>query len=493
MRFKILHILILFFFISCTFISADEPALPKGLSATEQKTNQQTNSNEPALPAGLTSSTEPQLPQGLETQKSEEPPLPQGLETTTTPVEKKQKEQKKTTTPFDIKIKGFWDNRAGIRYRNDEHQSKDLILGESRLQLKAERFWEKTDIEVTGDFYGDFVQEEVNFDLRQARLTWTLSPTLDLRIGRQILTWGTGDLIFINDLFPKDWNSFFVGREQEYLKAPSDSIKIGWYPEWFNFEIVYTPKFTPDRYITGNPITFWNPLFNKPQGEDNEIQADHPGPRFHDDEWALRAYRKINNFELAFYGYSGRWKSPGGYKLFPPLQAYFPKLNVYGASLRGPVGKGILSLEMGYYDSREDRNGTNPFINNSEFRFLLGYEQELAKNFTGAFQIYWEHILDYDNYIYNQPSWVKNRDENRLLTTIRLTRQLMNQNLILSWFMYYSPTDQDIYLRPNFRYKINDKWWVEGGVNVFIGNEPHTFFGQFMDNSNIYIGARCYF
>ncbi len=477
-------------------IYTDEPALPKGLSSTENTNpSQPPNNNEPTLPQGLSPSShsEPQLPQGLQSQPTNEPQLPQGLGQYNNKEEKKEENKQKKSIPFHIDIKGFWDNRAGIRYREDRQQSKDLILGESRLQLRADKFWDKVSIETTGDFYGDFVQEELNFDLRQARLTWTLSPTLDLRIGRQILTWGTGDQIFINDLFPKDWNSFFVGREQEYLKAPSDSIKLGWYPEWFNFELVYTPRFTPDRYITGDPITFWNPLFNELQGEEQEIRPDHPGPRFHDDEWAFRAYRKINNFEFALYAYSGRWKSPGGQKLLPPLQAYFPKLNVYGTSLRGPVGKGILSLEMGYYDSKEDRDGSSPFINNSEFRFLVGYEQELAKDFTGAFQVYLEHMLDYENYESNQPFWVHNKDENRLLTTIRLTRQLMNQNLILSWFMYYSPTDQDFFLRPNVRYKINDKWWVEGGANIFIGNEPYTFFGQFMENSNIYIGARCYF
>jgi len=471
----------------------DEPALPKGLSSSSESTNH----NEPPLPAGLNNtlpSNEPQLPQGLESTPSNEPQLPAGLEQAPTPdqpkTEKAKQEKKK---PLGIDIKGFLDNRIGTRYREDKQQSKDLILGESRLQLKAEKFWDKIEIETTGDFYGDLVEEELNFDLRQARISWTITSFLDIRLGRQILTWGTGDMLFINDLFPKDWNSYFVGREQEYLKAPSDSIKLGLYPEWFNFEIVYTPRFTPDRYITGDPITFWNPLFNSLQGEDNEVRIDHPGDWFHDDEWAFRAYRKINTFELAFYSYSGRWKSPGGQKLYPPLQAFFPKLNVYGTSLRGPVWKGILSIEMGYYDSKEDRDGNSPFINNSEFRFLVGYEQELTKDFTGGLQIYLEHMLDYDEYKEAQPFWVHNKDQDRLVTTIRLTRQLLNQNLILSWFMYYSPTDQDSYLRPNIRYKINDNWWVEGGANIFIGNEPYTFFGQFMENSNIYIGARCYF
>ena len=50
-----------------------------------------------------------------------------------------------------------------------------------------------------------------------------------------------GDLLFINDLFPKDWVSFFVGRDDEYLKAPSDSLKASFFNELFNLDFVYTP------------------------------------------------------------------------------------------------------------------------------------------------------------------------------------------------------------------------------------------------------------
>ncbi len=62
-----------------------------------------------------------------------------------------------------------------------------------------------------------------------------------ITLGRQILTWGTGDLVFINDLFPKDWVSFFIGRDVEYLKAPSDALKVSAFSSWANLDLVYTP------------------------------------------------------------------------------------------------------------------------------------------------------------------------------------------------------------------------------------------------------------
>jgi hypothetical protein len=66
----------------------------------------------------------------------------------------------------------------------------------------------------------------------------------------------------------------------------------------------------------------------------------------------------------------------------------------------------------------------------------------------------------------------------------------MNQNLVLSLFAYYSPSDNDAYLRPHVRYKINDHWMVEAGGNLFQGAWNQTFFGQFENNSNVYAGVR---
>ena len=66
----------------------------------------------------------------------------------------------------------------------------------------------------------------------------------------------------------------------------------------------------------------------------------------------------------------------------------------------------------------------------------------------------------------------------------------MNQNLRISLFLFYSPTDQDAYLRPNANYKINDYWIAEIGGNVFIGEKDESFFGQFEDANNVYASIR---
>ena len=46
------------------------------------------------------------------------------------------------------------------------------------------------DIRVKGDAYGDLIEEQGDFDLREANVFLRPSKSMDVKIGRQILTWG---------------------------------------------------------------------------------------------------------------------------------------------------------------------------------------------------------------------------------------------------------------------------------------------------------------
>ncbi len=387
----------------------------------------------------------------------------------------------------NLNVHGFYELRAGYRTRNDKYE-KDMSLMEQRLQLEVSLHSVWGDLKFKGDTVGDLVEEEGYFDLREAYLFTMPYDFMDVKVGRQILTWGTGDLIFINDLFPKDWQSFFIGRDTEYLKAPSDAVKMSLFSGVANLDIVYTPQFDSDRYINGERLSYWNSNLGRLAGQDAKIHTEKPDKWFRDDEIALRLYKNVNNYEYALYVYHGYWKSPGGQDVVRG-KAIFPDLDVYGASVRGDVGKGIGNVEVGYYDSRQDQSGKDRNINNSEFRFLVGYTQDIGKNFTAGLQYYVERMMDYGEYKDSMPSGLA-RDRNRHLITLRLTKLLMNQNLRCSLFTYFSPSDKDVYMRPNVNYKVSDNLAVEAGANIFFGDYQNTFFGEFENDSNIYTGVR---
>lgn len=435
---------------------------------------------------------------GTQVYAEEEPFLPEGLgeEVETSPVTVEEED----TDHLSFALNGFLEVRFGIRTQSDPNE-KETSIGETRVQVQLEQPIKQALFKLTSDFIYDPVLGEHAvrleagrgfIDLREASLLLRPIDFIDVKIGRQILTWGTGDLIFINDLFPKDWNAFFIGRDTEYLKAPSDALKTSFFSSWANLDIIYSPRFDADRFIDGRRISFFNTSFVRRTGRDAVVQTEEREDWFKDDEIALRLYQNVKGLELALYGYQGFWKSPAG---FDPAskQAVFPRLSVYGGSVRGPVGRGIGHLELGFYDSEEDRKGDRLSIRNSEFRFLLGYEQEVVQEFTVGLQYYLEQIRDYDNFLQGLPAGSPAADEDRHVLTIRLTRFLLNQDLRLSLFTFYSPSDRDAYLRPKIHYKMDDSWSGEIGGNVFIGKENHTFFGQFELNNNVYVGLRVSF
>ena len=488
MRRKVIISACIIFLLAAGTAAGQEPSLPQGLGQNATSSDRQEN---PSLPSGLGGDEE----QG----NGDEPALPSGLGGEEAPGEAESDEEqgwlgRDGRLPFQLS--GFWDTRAGSRLQDDPHQ-KRLSLAETRLQLETSKYWQGANFVLKSDFLADAAAEDHGLDLRRgegpvdlrsAYVSLSPLPALDLKVGRQVLTWGTGDQLFINDMFPKDWESFFVGRDTEYLKAPSNSARVSLFLEPLNVDLVYTPRFNPDRYIDGQRVSYYHPRDGL-SGRDNTLSADLPGDWITDDEIALRLYKNVSGMELAAYAYDGYWKSPAGFDQ-QKGEALFPKLSVYGASARGSWGPGIGSVEVGYYDSREDRSGDDPEIDNSQLRFLAGYELEPMKNTTVGGQYYLERMLDYEEYEDSLPPGSNKADENRHVLTLRLTRLYWMQTLELSLFTFYSPSDDDAYLRPRAVYDVTDNWRVEVGGNLFFGEQEHTFFGQFQDNTNAYAGVR---
>ncbi len=388
---------------------------------------------------------------------------------------------------YETELYGFVEARQGWRLQDDPFE-KDESISEARFQLNLSKEFSWGIGKFKGDLVGDRVMDEVRGELRELFISLSPFDFMDMKIGRQIQTWGTGDLLFINDLFPKDWESFFTGRDDEYLKAPSDSIRASFFSDHANVDLSYSPVFNGSTYIDGSRLSYWNGV--RIAGSDS-LFNDHERNRFfRDDEIAVRIWKTINGIELAVYGYDGFWQTPEGLNRETGMGIY-PRLRSAGASLRSSLLGGIGNIEAGYYDSHQDDAGDDPFIRNSEARFLAGYERELAADLTAGIQYYLEWMSDYSEYESSLPPGAVRKDEKRHLITLRLTRLMMNQNLRLSLFGYFSPSDEDLYLRPKLHYKISDSWAVDAGGNIFIGEDNHTFFSQFENNSNAYAGLRC--
>lgn len=385
------------------------------------------------------------------------------------------------------RLHGFYELGLGGRLQDDPALPDDKTLAEVRARLEWAGDSAGLHYSLQGDLYADGVEAGPGIDLREALVQFTPLASVDVQAGQQVLTWGTGDMLFLNDLFPKDWKSFFAGRDEVYLKAPAPSIKVSYYGDAANLDLVWTPLFTPDRYIDGERFSYFSPMVGHAVAAPAyRLDADEPDRFPQDGEFAARLFGRVGGTEWALYAYHGFWKQPmgvdaGGAPVFPALQ-------VYGGSVRGTLAGGIANAEMAWYRG-DDRDGDDPRTPNDQLRALLGYEHEIVPRLTGAVQYYVEWIQDYAALERSDPAAYR-PDELRQVVTLRLTSKLMRDNLTLSWFNYWSPTDQDYYMRPAVSYRLDDQWTLSGGANLFGGDAPHTFFGQFEDASNVWLRLR---
>jgi len=150
----------------------------------------------------------------------------------------------------------------------------------------------------------------------------------------------------------------------------------------------------------------------------------------------------------------------------------------------------VLSFEVGYYDSLDDRSGRDPSIENSTSRWLVGYQKDLGGDLSVGFQYYGVYLHDYESYRQSLPRAFPAQDRYRQTLAVRVTKLLRYQTLRLSFFGFYNPNDADYFLNPEVDHKITDALSLTVGSNLFGGKRATTLFGQLDRNDNVYIALR---
>ena len=392
------------------------------------------------------------------------------------------------TRAEELYLGGFLQGLYGGGIDNSNPTSSEMTASETRLQLKLESFSDGAEFFGRLDFvYDDFYTPSYDLELREGYTKFRIGDNLDFKIGRQIVTWGTGDLIFINDLFAKDYQSFFTGRDDQYLKAPHNALRVEYYNSLGTFTAVYSPRFTPNRIPTGERLSYFSPMAGTITGGDDAIfEGRMPEAKFKNGEFAGRFSRYFGSADIALYAYHGFYKNPVGMDM-ANMAAYYPELNVYGASLRLPILGGIAWLESGYYDSRDDGDGGDPTIPNSQISSLAGFERQVKSNLTVNIQYQNKTMLDYDIYKSNLGPGMVELDEKYHLITARLMQLLKMETITVSAFGFYSPSHEDFYGRFSVNYKYTDALTLGIGANIFDGKEEYTDFGAFSLNDNVYL------
>ncbi len=395
-----------------------------------------------------------------------------------------------TEWPFHGFVQTNWSVRVTGADASDL-LSEDFLVGEDRVQLELERYSPRGRVGflVKTDVCHDAVSDRADLEVREAYLDLDLG-SMGLRLGRQIITWGLGDLLFINDVFPKDWGAFFGGRPAQYLKVGVDAVRADFASGSTSADLVVVPVFEPDRVPSPERFSVPDPFDGLPRIE------DRPEPGLANAQIALRMRRRLGGVSLAVYGYRGFYGAPAprpegvedASNAERILQA-FPPLSVYGVSARRSGFGGVVSAEFGYYDSRDDRPGTDPWIPNSDLQLLLGYQRQLWSESQLGLQYYVEWMRDHPAYRRTLPQGMDPRDEARHTTTLRYVQPLAYRTWQLSLFVFAGLSEGDYLAIPEIQHRVTEELWAALGANLF-GGGRQDMFGALDDNDNLYLTVR---
>ncbi|MBI3042793.1 MAG: hypothetical protein HYY78_08200 [Betaproteobacteria bacterium] len=385
-------------------------------------------------------------------------------------------------TSAEVTLSGFLQQNTASNTVTANPDGRNYKWLEERAQLKLDATGDAWRVLLKGEVAYDHLGRQDEGELREGYVDYA-ARSWDLRAGRQVITWGLGDLVFVNDVFPKDHEALFAGRPLEYLKRGVDALKLGAYPGFASFELVLA-RFRESR--TPDAQRFW--LFDPMPSVANR---DRVKPD--EGDAGLRIYRDIAGYDAALYLYRGYQRTPSlrpNSMIAPTRITYFyPKLSVYGASLSGRAGAGVLSLEAALYDSRQDRSGNDFTVPNSQTRMLAGYQVQPVEDLTLNFQYYAERMHDYGAYRAALPAGFPVEKRVNHYLTARATQLLQHQTLRLSVYASYNPSNGDYFVNPELRYSFTDRLWGAVGGNLF-GGKPWGQFGQLSRNDNVYLQVR---
>jgi hypothetical protein len=353
----------------------------------------------------------------------------------------------------------------------------DFVFAEEggRLDLALTAPTADSEAQLRLDAFHDAVIGRTDLAVREMFLDHR-AGRLDVRLGRQILTWGVGDLAFINDVFPKDYGAFFVGRPIEYLKVPSDGLRATVALAPLSVDLVVLPFFAPDRPPPADRFSYGLVPFPGVTPQTVEL----PERSLANTELAARVSGSLGPTDLAVYAYRGFFHAPFPRLLpGPTLALSFPPLAVYGASVQRNLLGGVVSAEAGYFDSRQRRSGAAP---PSSARWLAGFQRDAITDFTVGVQYVAE--LTFDGTAPAAPASYKQT------VTLRATGLALNQTLRLSLLAVWGVSERDLLIIPEVLYQVHDRLALVLGLNLFGGTDASTTFGTFRDDANVYTWSR---
>lgn len=343
----------------------------------------------------------------------------------------------------------------------------------------------------------DQASGESRLSVREAYLDWgnNAAASLNLRLGRQILTWGVSDYLYVNDIFPKNYDTFFTGAGLDRIKQPVDALRL-------TTRVAMKANATADG-VASEP--------SSPGGLDLELvlaraqadQAPQPnrfvaasgsrlaGASAHSSQAdvALKLSTRLGSWDVAGYLADFQAREQRFAIDAAGLQVDQPRTRHLGMSITGNAAAGLIWLELALRQSDQDQAAlVSRYYLAHAGKLIAGYSREVAQDTTASAQLQLEANLDYSHYLARLAPGIRPVSRLNAVLHLRLSSRWANQT-VGGGVQLFIDGEGDTHINPFGSWSPADGWTIEGGANLFAG-KPDTRFGVLKDDSNLYLLGR---
>lgn len=314
--------------------------------------------------------------------------------------------------------------------------------------------------------------------VREGIIDWSPGGNVDLKLGRQVLTWGVSDYLYVNDIFPKNYDSFFTGGGFDRMKEPVDALRTAWHGGGVDVEAVASrskaDRMPDPRRFTATAMSAMAAL--APDADDGADLAVKVATNAGSMDWAGYAAR--------FRSRERVYRMDGG-----GLREERPRLVHLGVSGTGNVMGGLTWVEAAVRHSYSNlQNVVSRHYLGSSLKAILGYSREVGSDLSVSAQLQLEAPTSYGRYRASLAPGLAPLDRVSSTLHLRVHGRWNNQTLGAGAQVFVG-NEGDSHFNPFVSWSPADGWTLEGGANVFNG-KPDTRYGAFKDDSNVYVLGR---
>ena len=353
-------------------------------------------------------------------------------------------------------VKGFVDSYHAVRSEspNDWMSSRSRVRGELTLSHGQAGAYLSANL-----IYNAVLPDKTGFALREAYLTHN-TPHWDVRVGRQIVTWGVADGLRLTDVIsPMDYSEF-LAQDYDDIRIPVGGLRIRYGRERWNLDVVAVP--VAEYFVLPTEA-------NNPWSVGALPPIEQPRHRLYNMEYGARWSAYLSGMDLSISALHTSQKTPELYR----GQLCYRRMGMVGGDLSVPIRQVVVRLEVASY--LYDEGATHA---------LLGLDWYMPGSCTLSAQ--YAHQLKRKGEVDVNTGRRGSRQSG--LATLRLSKDLCHSQLNVQTFAYVDGTNGDVFDRTSADYALTDQ------IHLLIGYDIlHADSGQFYlyrHNSEAWIKAK---